>query len=151
MPCQNTVCPAEWTAFDLAKKEAVDANLKNWFGEEITNTRICKTSAIRMQHIDWSATLQSLAQQRSFVQLRQYINSNPIPDLICHANDKLMQEETVNIDLVAMHYMPTDMPSALAPVQIEGDGNCLPRQLAIYCQNHRRCTWKSECVLSMKL
>ena len=62
-----------------------------------------------------------------------------------------MQEETVNLDLVAMHYMPTDMPSALAPVQIEGDGNCLPRQLAIYCQNHRRCTWKSECVLSMKL
>ena len=75
MPCQNTVCPAEWTVFDLAKKEAVDANLKNWFGEEITNPRICNTSAIRMQHIDWSATLQSFAQQRSFVQLRQYINS----------------------------------------------------------------------------
>ena len=37
-----------------------------------------------------------------------------------------MQEETVNLDLVAMHYMPTDMPSALAPVQIKGDGNCLP-------------------------
>ena len=130
MPCQNTVCPAEWTAFELAKKEAVDANLKNWFGEEITNTRICNTSAIRMQHIDWSAILQSLAQQRSFVLLKRYINSNPIPDLICHANDKLMQEETVNLDLVAMHYMPTDMPSALAPVQIEGDGNCLPQTIS---------------------
>ena len=70
MPCQNTVCPAEWTAFDLAKNEAVDSNLKNWFGEEIMNTRIRNMSATRMQHIDWSAILQSLAQQRSFVQLR---------------------------------------------------------------------------------
>ena len=41
-----------------------------------------------------------------------------------------MQEETVNLDLVAMHYMPTDMPSALAPVQIEGDGNCLPQTIS---------------------
>ena len=108
-------------------------------------------STTRMRDIDWSAILQSLAQQRSFVQLRQYINSNPIPDLICHANDKLMQEETINLDLVAMHYMPTDMSSALAPVQIEGDGIAYLEQLAIYCQNHRRCLLKSECVLSTKL
>ena len=25
-----------------------------------------------------------------------------------------------------MHYMPTDMPSGLAPMQTEGDGNCFP-------------------------
>ena len=36
----------------------------------------------------------------------------------------------LNLDLVAMYYMPTDMPSALAPVQIEGDGNCLPRTIS---------------------
>ena len=41
-----------------------------------------------------------------------------------------MQEETVNLDLVAMHYMPTAIPSALAPMQIEGDGNCLPQTIS---------------------
>ena len=28
IPCQNTICPAEWRAFDLAKKKTVDVNLK---------------------------------------------------------------------------------------------------------------------------
>ena len=41
-----------------------------------------------------------------------------------------MQEETVNLYLVAMHYMPTDMPSASTPVQIEGSGNCLPQTIS---------------------
>ena len=60
------------------------------------------------------------------MQLRRYVNANPIPDLICQPDDKLRREETVNLDLVAMHYMPPDMPSGLAPMQIEGDGNCFP-------------------------
>ena len=29
-----------------------------------------------------------------------------------------------------MHYMPPDMPSGLAPMQIEGDGNCFPRTIS---------------------
>ena len=29
-----------------------------------------------------------------------------------------------------MHYMPPDMASGLAPMQIEGDGNCFPRTIS---------------------
>ena len=36
-----------------------------------------------------------------------------------------MPQETLNLDLVAMHYMPPNMPAGLAPVNIEGNGNCL--------------------------
>ena len=32
--CQNNICPMEWTAFDLAKKKTVNADLKYWFGTE---------------------------------------------------------------------------------------------------------------------
>ena len=32
IPCQNTICPSEWEAFDLQKKKTVDANLKHCFG-----------------------------------------------------------------------------------------------------------------------
>ena len=29
-----------------------------------------------------------------------------------------------------MHYMPTDVPSGLAPMQIKGDGNCFPHTIS---------------------
>ena len=60
------------------------------------------------------------------MQLRRYINANPIPDLIFQPDDKLTGEETISLDLAAMHNMPTDMPSRLVPMQIEGVGNCFP-------------------------
>ena len=36
--CQNNVCPTEWTGYDLSTKRTVKANLKNWFGNEFTNS-----------------------------------------------------------------------------------------------------------------
>ena len=36
----------------------------------------------------------------------------------------------MNLDLVAMHHMPNDVISGLAPIQIEGDGNCFPRTMS---------------------
>ena len=69
----------------------------------------------------------NLYHNRSFVQLKRYVNGNPIPNIVnCEPNDNLMPQETMNIDLVAMHCMPPDMTPGLAPVQIEGDGNCFP-------------------------
>ena len=62
-----------------------------------------------------------------FCSSHRYINGNPIPDIVnCEPNDNLMPQETMNLDLVAMHYMPPDMASGLAPVEIEADGNCFP-------------------------
>ena len=126
VPCQNNIRPDEWTAFDLAKKKSADANLKHWFGND---TYICNMSVVdnaRVQDINWSSILQALAQQQSFVQLKRYIIENPIPDLICQPEDKLTTEETINLDLVAMHHMPNDVISVLAPILIEGNGNCFP-------------------------
>ena len=71
-----------------------------------------------------------MAQQKSFVQLKQYVNGNPIPDLICQPEDKLTPKETINWDLVAMHHMPNDVISGLAPIQKEGDGNCFPHTIS---------------------
>ena len=28
--------------------------------------------------------------------------------------------------MMTLHHMPNDMPAGLAPLQVEGDGNCLP-------------------------
>ena len=99
--------------------------MKHWFGGEITNAQICNIYDARIHNIDWNAILQRLSEQRSFVQVKRYVNGNPIPDLIiCEPNDNLMPQETLNLDLVAMHYMPPDMPAGLAPVNIEGNGNC---------------------------
>ena len=36
----------------------------------------------------------------------------------------------MNLDLVAMHHMPNDVISGLAPIQIEGDGNCFPHTMS---------------------
>ena len=129
--CQNTICPSEREAFDLQKKKTVSANLKHWFGGEITNAWIHNIYNAQIHNIDWNAILQRLSEQRSFVQVKRYINGNPIPDLIiCEPNDNLMPQETLNLDLVAMHYMPPDMPAGLAPVNIEGNGNCFPRTIS---------------------
>ena len=94
----------------------MDANLRHWFGKEIMNTQIHNIYDARVHPINWSAILQALSQQRSFVQVKRYINGNPIPDLvICELNDNLIPQETFNLDLVAMHYMPPDMALGLAP------------------------------------
>ena len=34
------------------------------------------------------------------------------------------------LDMVALHHMPNDMPAGLAPLQIEGDGNCFPHTIS---------------------
>ena len=105
--------------------------MKHWFGGEITNARIRNIYDAQIHNIDWNAILQRLSEQRNFVQVKRYINGNPIPDLIiCEPNDNLMPQETLNLDLVAMHYMPPDMPAGLAPVNIEGNGNCFPHTIS---------------------
>ena len=80
----------------------------------------------RIENLNWSAILRALGQQRTFVQLQQYINANPIPEMICVANDNFLQSDTNILDLVALHHIPDDTPPGFAPVQIEGDGNCFP-------------------------
>ena len=98
----------------------------------------------QQQPISWQAILQALNQQRTYAQLSRYVNENAIPDLICIPDDTLHQEEIQNLDLVAMHHMPNDMPPALAPLQTAADGNCFPRTISYLLFKTEASTLKYE-------
>ena len=127
--CSNDICPSQWEGYDLAKKKSVELSLKFWFGDGTHNIpnihNLPKTAQPRMATLNWPAILRALGQQRSFVQLQRYIRANPIPEIVCVASDNILQSDTNILDLVALHHIPEDTSSGFAPVQIEGDGNCL--------------------------
>ena len=132
--CQNAICPSEWSGFDLAKKKVTEANLDFWLGERTQN--ICNIRNLFEEDVqqrptrNWDAILTALGQQRTFVQLQWYISANPIPDCNYVLNNILTQAEVEFLDMVALHHMPNDMPPGLAPLQVEGDGNCFPRTIS---------------------
>ena len=41
-----------------------------------------------------------------------------------------MQAEADLLDMVALHHMPIGMLPGLAPLQVEGDGNCFPHTIS---------------------
>ena len=89
---QFLACPSDFTAFDLGTKKSAEANLHHWFEVQVPDEHKHNMSAndhARVQTINWPSILQALAQQQSFMQLRRYVNANPIPDLICQPDDKL--------------------------------------------------------------
>ena len=45
-------------------------------------------------------------------------------------NDAIAQQEINNLDMVALHHIPPDAPERIAPVSVEGDGNCFPRTIS---------------------
>ena len=56
LPCQNDICPSEFTAFDLGTKKPAEANLKHWFEEQVPDTHIRDMSIAdlaRVQSINW--------------------------------------------------------------------------------------------------
>ena len=126
-PCENNIYPIEWSGFDLAKKKATEPNLQFWFGDVPQNVRnISNDTVPRQGELNWDIILRALAQQRTFVQLEHYIRANPITDCDYVSSNMLMQAEAELLDMVALHHMPNDMPTGLAPLQAEGDGNCFP-------------------------
>ena len=53
---------------------------------------------------------------RSYDELALCINNNPLL--------------AFNLDMVALHCLPDDAPEIIAPVSIEGDGNCFPGSIS---------------------
>ena len=45
-------------------------------------------------------------------------------------NDAIAQQEINNPDMVALHHIPPHAPERIAPVSVEGDGNCFPRTIS---------------------
>ena len=60
----------------------------------------------------------------SYNELQEYVNKNPLPNFNDEPNDTIAQEEINNLDMVALHHIPHDAPQRIAPVSVEGDGNC---------------------------
>ena len=64
---------------------------------------------------------------RSYDELAQYVNNNPLPAFNDEPNDGIALQEINNLDMVTLHHLPDDVPERIAPVSVEGDGNCFPR------------------------
>ena len=45
-------------------------------------------------------------------------------------NDTITQQEIHNLDMVALHHIPDNAPQRIAPLSVEGDGNCFPRTIS---------------------
>ena len=45
-------------------------------------------------------------------------------------NDAIAQQEVNNLDMVALHHLPDDAPEKIAPISVQGDGNCFPRTIS---------------------
>ena len=67
---------------------------------------------------------------RSYDELVQYLNNNPLPAFNDEPNDAIAQQEINNLDMVVLHHIPPDAPERIAPVSVEGDGNCFPRTIS---------------------
>ena len=66
----------------------------------------------------------------SYNELQEYVNKNPLPNFNDEPNDTIAQEEINNLEMVALHHIPHDAPQRIAPVSVEGDGNCFPRTIS---------------------
>ena len=119
--CQNKICPAPWKGYDLSLKKIVSTNFRNWM---VCN--ICK-NYLDVNHPDyWTEHLNQMSEITIFSELRDYIESNPTPELNVNIDTKMYESDKNILDFVALHYLPSDAPDSYAPVKITGDGNCFP-------------------------
>ena len=79
----------------------------------------------RQEEVDWSRKVAAMSAIRSYEELAQYVNNHPPP-----AFHTIAQQEINNLDMVALYHLPDDAPERIAPVSVEGDGNCFPRTIS---------------------
>ena len=71
-----------------------------------------------------------MSQIMVFSDLKQYIESNPIPPLTGNVDTNMYESNKNFLDFVALHYLPSDAPDSYAPVKVIRDGNCFPRSVS---------------------
>ena len=79
--------------------------------------------------VNWQNRSAALSAVNTFEELVAYVNNNPLPCFTDEANDTITQE-IQNLDMVALHHIPDDAPHRIAPISVEGDGNCFPRTIS---------------------
>ena len=83
----------------------------------------------RQEEVDWSRKVAAMSAIRTYEELAQYINNHPLPAFNDQPNDAIAQQEINNLDMVVLYHLPDDAPERIAPVSVEGDGNCFPRTI----------------------
>ena len=135
-PCSNVVCPGEWKEYNFSTKKFGKASRKLWLDtcadkiHKIQGNAAGKQNPNRQEDVDWSRKVAAMSAIRSYEELAQYVNNHPLPAFHDEPNDAIAQQEINNLDMVALHHLPDDAPERIAPVSVEGDGNCFPRTIS---------------------
>ena len=124
--CSNTVCPEEWKGYDLSSQKNCKANRSWWHEMAAGQIHKIMENTGAQQDIDWVARLNAMNAINNFDDLATYVNQNPLPCFSDKPNDRVLQQELLNLDMVALHHIPNDAPQRVAPVSVERDGNCFP-------------------------
>ena len=135
-PCSNVVCPDEWKEYNFTTQKFGKANRKRWLDtcadqiHKIQGNPAGEQNPNRQEEVDWQGKVAAVSSIRSDDKLAQYINNNPLLAFNDEPNYAIAQEEINNLDMVALHHLPDDAPERIAPVSVEGDGNCFPRTIS---------------------
>ena len=106
---------------------------RKWWLDTCTD-QICKiqgnTADIenpnRQEEVDWRGKIAAMSSIRSYDELAQYVNNNPLPAFNDEPNDAISQQEINNLDMVALHHLPDDAPERISLISAEGDGTVFP-------------------------
>ena len=137
--CKNGNYVDNWRDFDMKIYEETPADLSL-----SKSCKICKSIGCREQY-QWHDALTILASKNTCDELHDYVKKNPLPFLDFHIIENLTDSDRVEIDLVALHYKPQDVPEGYTPFKIYGDGNCYPRTLSFICFKNQN-SHKEMCV-----
>ena len=122
--CKYALYYSDWLGWDLAKFRNITNNLTFWHDVEI---RKIIGSAL---DCNWAYILDELERCNTYDELHTYVKSHYIPEMDCFVSGVLTAEDRDRIDMVALHYRPSDIDQNLVPVKVYGDGNCFPEALA---------------------
>ena len=122
--CKYSLYYTDWCGWDLSKFKITTVNLEFWAGIEI---RKIIGSAL---DCNWGQLLDAMSLCSTYDELHTFVLRNYIPAMDCFVSGTLTSEERNRIDMVALHYRPSDIAQSLVPVKVVGDGNCLPRSVS---------------------
>ena len=121
--CTNVVCPNSWKGFDLVKRKFTNPDLTAW-------NAAFPILLAKCTDVVWEEIIHKLSTFVNYTELKNYVESNTIPPLVCDINLDMSEQDKHYLDYVALHYLPDDAPDSFAPITIEGDGNCFPRAIS---------------------
>ena len=99
---------------------------------------MCATDAQPENNIllTWEQRLAQMSSISNFDDLQEYINSNPLPIFKGLVQQDMTESDKSKLDFVALHHLPQDAPDSVAPISVDGDGNCFPRSVSYILQKH---------------